>query len=190
MGWFVVVELWSPHFTALHCASSSCSHSQGVLNICKLCHYRVSSLTVTKVGSIKNYFKFIQFCICGVVCHGSCKGSMLLLSASVVLSSSCICIKSCKMSHFHSALLQKLISFVTRDGNYDGISCCRNETELLSLVHSVGPVIAGVDATTWNQYMGGIIQYNCGSALNHAVQIVGYDLTGRLRPPNISLRRY
>lgn len=44
----------------------------------------------------------------------------------------------------------------------------------------VGPLIVAVDATTWNHYLGGIIQYHCGIRLNHAVQIVGYDLTGRL----------
>lgn len=54
-----------------------------------------------------------------------------------------------------------------------------NETQLLSLLYTAGPLIAAVDGTTWNEYMGGIIQYNCGTSLNHAIQIVGYDLTGK-----------
>lgn len=41
-----------------------------------------------------------------------------------------------------------------------------------------GPLVAAVDASTWNNYQGGIIQYHCSAFLNHAVQIVGYDLTG------------
>ncbi len=46
---------------------------------------------------------------------------------------------------------------------------------------SKGPVAAAVDATTWNNYLGGVIQWHCGSAgINHAVEIVGYDLTGKL----------
>lgn len=40
--------------------------------------------------------------------------------------------------------------------------------------------MAAVDATTWNNYQGGIIQYHCEHFPNHAVQIVGYDLTGNL----------
>lgn len=48
---------------------------------------------------------------------------------------------------------------------------------LLHLAHH-GPLIAAVDATGWQDYLGGIIQYNCDSERNHAVQIVGYDLTG------------
>ncbi|GFY43819.1 cathepsin O [Trichonephila inaurata madagascariensis] len=50
---------------------------------------------------------------------------------------------------------------------------------LLHLAHH-GPLIAAVDATGWQDYLGGIIQYNCDSERNHAVQIVGYDLTGEI----------
>ena len=35
-----------------------------------------------------------------------------------------------------------------------------------------------VDAKTWYNYQGGIIQYHCETDNNHAVQIVGYDTTG------------
>ena len=49
---------------------------------------------------------------------------------------------------------------------------------LAALTH--GPVSAAVDAATWNNYLGGIIQFHCGSAgLNHAIEIVGYDKTGK-----------
>lgn len=44
-----------------------------------------------------------------------------------------------------------------------------------------GPVAAAVNAITWQNYWGGIIQYHCYGSLdsvNHAVQIVGYDFTG------------
>ncbi|WAQ98696.1 CATO-like protein [Mya arenaria] len=51
------------------------------------------------------------------------------------------------------------------------------EDRLLELLQS-GPVVAAVDAKTWQNYQGGIIQYHCESHINHAVQIVGYDLTG------------
>ncbi|XP_064608137.1 cathepsin O-like [Liolophura sinensis] len=57
----------------------------------------------------------------------------------------------------------------------------RNETKVLLLLANVGPVTVSVDATTWNDYQGGIIQYHCrGATNNHAVQIVGYDLTGEI----------
>lgn len=43
-----------------------------------------------------------------------------------------------------------------------------------------GPLTAAVDATTWQDYLGGVIQFHCETNRNHAVQIVGYDLTGEI----------
>ncbi len=43
----------------------------------------------------------------------------------------------------------------------------------------VGPVSVAVNALPWQYYTDGIIQHNCDNdyeKLNHAVQIVGYDL--------------
>lgn len=53
------------------------------------------------------------------------------------------------------------------------------EDEMLDWIATYGPVSVSVDATNWNNYQGGIIQHHCGEAPNnHAVVIVGYDLTG------------
>ncbi|XP_008277709.1 cathepsin O [Stegastes partitus] len=42
-----------------------------------------------------------------------------------------------------------------------------------------GPLAAIVDAVSWQDYLGGIIQHHCSSRWsNHAVLIVGYDTTG------------
>lgn len=42
-----------------------------------------------------------------------------------------------------------------------------------------GPLAAIVDAVSWQDYQGGIIQHHCSSQhSNHAVLIVGYDTTG------------
>ncbi|XP_018348445.1 PREDICTED: cathepsin O-like [Trachymyrmex septentrionalis] len=57
------------------------------------------------------------------------------------------------------------------------------ETELLTLLVTHGPVAAAVNAISWQNYLGGIIQYNCDgsfNSLNHAVQIVGYDTEARI----------
>ena len=55
---------------------------------------------------------------------------------------------------------------------------CR-ELLMLQLLSSYGPLTVGVDASNWVNYQGGIIRYHCGEVpRNHAVQIVGYDLTG------------
>ncbi|XP_067124865.1 cathepsin O-like [Centruroides vittatus] len=55
-----------------------------------------------------------------------------------------------------------------------------SEEEMLKLLAFHGPLVASVDSTTWQDYLGGIIQYHCEDNNNHAVQIVGYDLTGNI----------
>lgn len=63
----------------------------------------------------------------------------------------------------------------------DEYTCSRfvgNEDIMLGLLATRGPLVAAVDAATWQDYLGGIIQYHCEAGRNHAVQIVGYDATG------------
>lgn len=54
------------------------------------------------------------------------------------------------------------------------------EHEMIKLLSNHGPLVAAVDASTWQHYLGGIIQYHCFNELNHAVQITGYDLRGQI----------
>ncbi|XP_013402312.1 cathepsin O-like [Lingula anatina] len=51
------------------------------------------------------------------------------------------------------------------------------EGQMVSMLLN-GPLTISVDATSWKDYLGGIIQYHCYNFNNHAVQIIGYDLTG------------
>ncbi|XP_067000330.2 cathepsin O isoform X2 [Anabrus simplex] len=56
-----------------------------------------------------------------------------------------------------------------------------NEEALLATLAYHGPVIAAINALSWQNYLGGVIQFHCDSSLehiNHAVQIVGYDRSG------------
>lgn len=43
-----------------------------------------------------------------------------------------------------------------------------------------GPLVVVVDAVSWQDYLGGIIQHHCSSGeANHAVLITGFDKTGK-----------
>lgn len=55
-----------------------------------------------------------------------------------------------------------------------------NEERMLDLIANVGPLATAVDATAWQDYLGGIIRYHCDAGRNHAVQVVGYDLRGEV----------
>ena len=47
-----------------------------------------------------------------------------------------------------------------------------DEQEMKSILALHGPVAAAVDASTWQDYLGGIIQFNCDAEVNHAVRIL------------------
>nr|ARV79892.1 cathepsin O [Antheraea pernyi] len=54
------------------------------------------------------------------------------------------------------------------------------EEKILEAIATHGPVTVAVNALTWQNYLGGVIQFHCSGSLvdlNHAVQLVGYDLT-------------
>ncbi|XP_058808219.1 cathepsin O-like [Phymastichus coffea] len=54
------------------------------------------------------------------------------------------------------------------------------EDALVKQLATKGPVAAAVNALSWQNYLGGVIQFHCDgsfTSLNHAVQIVGYDKT-------------
>nr|UDE22418.1 cathepsin O [Mytilus galloprovincialis] len=64
---------------------------------------------------------------------------------------------------------------IVKSGNFQRL--VGREDKILLLLNT-SPVSVAVDATTWNNYLGGIIQYHCETHINHAVQIVGYDISG------------
>lgn len=45
-----------------------------------------------------------------------------------------------------------------------------DEEEMKNILAFHGPVTAAVDASSWQDYLGGIIQYNCEKDVNHAVR--------------------
>jgi len=49
-----------------------------------------------------------------------------------------------------------------------------HEDGMLAALAWVGPMAVTVDAFPWKGYTGGVVAHHCGSAVNHAVQAVGY----------------
>ncbi|KAJ8944783.1 hypothetical protein NQ318_003651 [Aromia moschata] len=65
--------------------------------------------------------------------------------------------------------------------DYECLNFVGSEEVILALIAKNGPVSVAVNALSWQYYVGGVIQFHCDSnptKLNHAVEIVGYDLTG------------
>ncbi|XP_058821387.1 cathepsin O-like isoform X2 [Topomyia yanbarensis] len=59
------------------------------------------------------------------------------------------------------------------------VSLVDREHLMLRYLATRGPIVAAVNAISWQYYLGGVVQYHCESRyddLNHAVEIVGYNL--------------
>ncbi|KAE8630081.1 hypothetical protein XENTR_v10000684 [Xenopus tropicalis] len=53
------------------------------------------------------------------------------------------------------------------------------EDAMMKMLVDLGPMVVIVNAVSWQDYLGGIIQHHCSSgAPNHAVLVIGYDKTG------------
>ncbi|PAA47708.1 hypothetical protein BOX15_Mlig016924g2 [Macrostomum lignano] len=57
-----------------------------------------------------------------------------------------------------------------------------NEDALPDHLWRRGTAAVAVDGHMWQYYVDGTIVHNCDTQLNHAVQIVGYDLTSDIVP--------
>ncbi|XP_047441746.1 cathepsin O isoform X2 [Mugil cephalus] len=63
--------------------------------------------------------------------------------------------------------------------NFNTYDFSGQEEAMMGHLAENGPLAAIVDAISWQDYLGGIIQHHCSShRANHAVLIVGYDTTG------------
>ncbi|KAF6215957.1 hypothetical protein GE061_000294 [Apolygus lucorum] len=68
-------------------------------------------------------------------------------------------------------------------GNFTCDYLVGREDLLLQRIAEHGPVVVAVNAISWQYYLGGVIENNCPGQpelLNHAVEIVGYDLTSSI----------
>ncbi|KAM5255817.1 cathepsin O [Ctenodactylus gundi] len=62
---------------------------------------------------------------------------------------------------------------------YSAYDFSGQEDEMAKALLTFGPLVVIVDAVSWQDYLGGIIQHHCSSGeANHAVLITGFDRTG------------
>ncbi|XP_007535121.2 cathepsin O [Erinaceus europaeus] len=63
--------------------------------------------------------------------------------------------------------------------DYSAFDFSGQEDEMAKALLNFGPLVVVVDAMSWQDYLGGIIQHHCSSGeANHAVLITGFDKTG------------
>nr|XP_020745927.1 cathepsin O [Odocoileus virginianus texanus] len=64
---------------------------------------------------------------------------------------------------------------------YSAYDFSGQEDKMAKALLALGPLIVVVDAMSWQDYLGGIIQHHCSSGeSNHAVLVTGFDKTGSI----------
>ncbi|XP_069903471.1 cathepsin O isoform X6 [Oryctolagus cuniculus] len=64
---------------------------------------------------------------------------------------------------------------------YSAYDFSDQEDEMAKSLLIYGPLVVIVDAVSWQDYLGGVIQHHCSSGeANHAVLITGFDKTGSI----------
>jgi len=72
---------------------------------------------------------------------------------------------------FQSSLISQSIS------SWQYVTQSQDESQMQEFTYSKGPPSVLVDASTWDSYQGGVYtSQDCGTQLDHAVQIVGWDV--------------
>jgi len=64
---------------------------------------------------------------------------------------------------------------VTKISSWKYITKTGDEDAMQQGLFAVGPLSICVDASTWQDYNGGIISHSCGTKLDHCVQLVGWN---------------
>eukprot|EP00042_Codosiga_hollandica_P033262 m.220231 g.220231 ORF g.220231 m.220231 type:complete len:254 (+) comp54144_c0_seq3:398-1159(+) len=67
---------------------------------------------------------------------------------------------------------------VAKISGYAWATQTKNETEMQVAVYSVAPLSICVDASSWQTYSGGVVTSNCGTSLDHCVQLTGWGVDG------------
>jgi len=64
---------------------------------------------------------------------------------------------------------------VTRISSWNYVTQNQNETAMQVWLVNESPLSVCVDAVTWQFYQGGVLQGQCGTQIDHCVQLVGYQ---------------
>ncbi|XP_028816722.1 cathepsin O [Denticeps clupeoides] len=114
--------------------------------------------------------------------NGGCNGGSIVMALDWLNQTK---VKLVQQSEYPYKAVKKMCHFSALQ--HDGVSVkdflaydmSGQEDLMKQLLVERGPLVVIVDALSWKDYLGGIIQHHCSSQkANHAVTISGYDSTG------------
>lgn len=75
---------------------------------------------------------------------------------------------------YDEAVVKSETSLTPPDAGFVNVGKHNDEAEMAAYVATTGPLAIVVDASDWSSYTGGIVT-ECGTSINHAVQLVGVN---------------
>ncbi|XP_059060979.1 cathepsin O-like [Achroia grisella] len=116
--------------------------------------------------------------------NGCAGGDICLLLDWLLLSNTTVVLdKEYPLRLFNGACASNKNASGVRVANFTCDQFVGAEDKILQALATHGPVTVAVNAITWQNYLGGVIQYHCSGSmkdLNHAVELVGYDLAAEV----------
>ncbi|XP_062565388.1 cathepsin O-like [Armigeres subalbatus] len=151
--------------------------------------------TISSMSAIKRHQNYSELCLDQVIncarngnygCDGgdTCRLLEWLKAENIMINTmqQCQALESGKNGSTCTFKKAEKGDFLWLD-QFSCVSLVDREHLMLRYLATQGPMVAAVNAASWKYYLGGIIQYHCEGSyedLNHAVEIVGYNLEGKI----------
>jgi len=116
------------------------------------------------------------------VCDQGCEGGLMANTFTCVLKQGGVDTESsypyvgidgfCKFNKKNIGSSINSFSFIKQDPE-----------QMAAAVYGHGPISIAVDATNWQFYKSGVFHSECGTSINHAVVLVGFDVDQKTKAP-------
>jgi len=114
------------------------------------------------------------------VSNGGCQGGYPSTTLGYAVTSGIMAYAGYSYTGVKGTCKYNSASVVQRFTGWGYVDKNRNEPNIQNWVLSTGAPAVLVDAKTWQYYQGGVITTNCGTAIDHVVQITGWtNMNGR-----------
>jgi len=143
---------------------------------CGSCWAFASTQNMETVGCIagKGLRNFSMQQILDCVSGGGCGGGWPTSAFAYAVSNGIMGYSSYSYTGTKGSCRYNSASVACRFTGWGYVDRNKNEGNIQNWVYSTGAPSVLVDAKTWQYYTGGVITGNCGTAIDHAVQIVGW----------------
>jgi len=114
------------------------------------------------------------------VTNGNCKGGYPSSALAYGTQNGMMSSQSYPYTGYKGNCRYNSANVVQRYKGWAYVDKSRNENTIKNWVYSSGAPVVCVDSKTWQFYKGGVVSSNCGTAIDHIVQITGWTTVGNI----------